>query len=57
MADKSVMAAVKGGPVKSTYAKNLRITSTGDYFNGVMVMGNSKYTLWGPKTQLHRKRS
>jgi hypothetical protein len=49
VADKSVMAAVKGGPVKSTYAKNLRITSTGDYFNGVMVMGNSKYTLWGPR--------
>jgi hypothetical protein len=46
---KSVMSAVKGGPVTATSAKNLRLKSTGDYFNGVMTMGAVKYTLWSPK--------
>lgn len=48
VADKSVMAAVKGNPTK-TSARNLEIKSTGDYFNGIMTMGSATYTLWSPK--------
>lgn len=49
VAAKSVLSAVKGGPVTGTSAKNLVLRSTGDYFNGVMTMGSAHYTLWSPK--------
>ncbi|OFW61866.1 MAG: hypothetical protein A2133_02635 [Actinobacteria bacterium RBG_16_64_13] len=41
---KSVLAAVKGTVTRSA-ATNLEIVSTGDYFNGVMFMGDSNYVL------------
>ncbi len=45
---KSVLAAVQAGTVTDTYASGLKMTSTGDYFNGVMFMGDSNYVLYNP---------
>ncbi len=42
---KSVAAAAVGGTVTDTEAKNLSITSKGDNFNGIVVVGDSKYTI------------
>jgi hypothetical protein len=44
----SVLAAVQGGTVTDTAATNLKMTSTGDYFNGVMFTGDANYTLYSP---------
>jgi hypothetical protein len=49
--NRSVWAAVSGGPVTNSSAKNLRVTSTGENFNGVFVT-DAPYTLWGPKINL-----
>ena len=48
VANRSVMSAVKGGSVSATSAENLVLASTGDYFNGVMVDGDTTYTLTSP---------
>lgn len=42
-AHKSVLAALRGGRITSTEAKNLRINSTGEAFNGVYVAGGTYY--------------
>ena len=44
----SVLATIQAGTVTDTYARDLEMTSTGDYFNGVMFMGDSNYTLYSP---------
>ncbi|MDX6351856.1 MAG: hypothetical protein QOF84_6646, partial [Streptomyces sp.] len=44
---KSVLAAVVGGRLTDTYAKNIRLTSTGEAFNGLYADGGS-YTLDHP---------
>lgn len=43
MPEKSVSAAVSGGTVTDTIAKNVRITSEGERFNGIIATGDSKY--------------
>jgi hypothetical protein len=48
VAEKSVLTAVQAGTVTDTYARGLKMTSTGDYFNGVMFMGDSNYVLYSP---------
>ena len=45
---KSVPAAVASGEVTDAGAKNLKIISKGEMFNGVIVAGDSKYTLDNP---------
>jgi hypothetical protein len=50
--EKSVAASVMGGDVSGTQARNISITSKGDKFNGVIVTGNSRYTLTNPVIQL-----
>jgi hypothetical protein len=47
----SVLAAATGGPVTATAASNLRITSTGECFDGVFADGGS-YTLQCPVISL-----
>ncbi|MCE5252758.1 MAG: hypothetical protein LLG45_00890 [Actinomycetia bacterium] len=47
VAERSVPAAVSG-KITDASAGDLRITSTGDYFNGVMFMGDAAYTLLRP---------
>lgn len=44
---KSVLAAVVGGKLTDTYAKNISLTSTGEVFNGVYADGGS-YTVEHP---------
>ncbi|TDU03141.1 hypothetical protein EDD99_1558 [Streptomyces sp. 846.5] len=44
---KSVLAGVVGGQVTDAYARNIRLASTGEAFNGVYVAGGS-YTLRSP---------
>jgi hypothetical protein len=44
VADKSVAAAVEGGTVTDTAAKDLKITSVGPNFNGIIVTGDKKST-------------
>lgn len=46
--DKSVAASVKGGTVTDTSASDVRITSVGDRFNGIMVTGDSRYSINNP---------
>jgi len=43
-ADKSVAAAVAGGTVTDASATDIKITSVGEKFNGIMVTGDSKST-------------
>jgi hypothetical protein len=47
--EKSVAAAVIGGRVTDEAAKFIKIRSVGDEFNGVIVSGDSEYTLERPK--------
>jgi hypothetical protein len=47
--EKSVAAAVVGGKVTDEAAKHVKIRSVGDEFNGVIVSGDSEYTLERPK--------
>lgn len=44
----SVIAAWQAGTVTDTSASNLKMTSAGDYFNGIMFMGDANYTLYDP---------
>jgi hypothetical protein len=50
MADKSVAAAVVGGTVTDTSAKDVMITSAGPNFNGIIVTGDTKssYSIINP---------
>ena len=52
MPEKSVEAAVVGGEVTDTAAKDIRITSVGDKFNGIIIEGNSKYSIVNPVINL-----
>lgn len=52
VADQSVDAAVVGGKVTDTYAKNVNITSNNEKFNGIIATGNSKYTIDKPVINL-----
>ena len=45
VAEKSVPAAVTSGKVTNTSAKNVKITSVGDRFAGIMVSDHSTYTI------------
>lgn len=45
MKEKSVEAAVVGENVTNTSAKDVSITSVGDNFNGIIVRGNSTYSI------------
>lgn len=51
-AEKSVASAVMEGEVTDTYAKDIKITSVGDKFNGIMVTGDSKYSIRNPVIQM-----
>lgn len=51
VADESVLSAVVGGKVTATEAKEVRITSTGECFDGVYV-SDSAYTLTRPTITL-----
>ena len=46
---KSVAAGVVGGEMTDTEAKNITITSKGEKFNGIIITGDSKYTLESPE--------
>ncbi|MFC7264372.1 hypothetical protein [Streptomyces lutosisoli] len=46
---KSVLANVKGGSATNTAATGIRLTSTGEAFNGVYVTGGGTYTLKNAK--------
>lgn len=50
--EKSVSAAVTGGPVTDESAKEIGITSVGENFNGIVVSGNSRYSVENPKIHL-----
>lgn len=50
--DRSVPAAVAGGLVNGKVAKDVTITSRGALFNGIMVAGNSSYTIDHPRIDL-----
>jgi len=50
--EKSIAAYVVGGQVTDSQAKDISITSKEDKFNGVIVTGNSKYTLTNPTIYL-----
>ena len=52
MKEKSVEAAVIGGAVTDTSAKDVSITSVGDNFNGIIVQGNSTYSIDNAKINL-----
>jgi hypothetical protein len=47
--ERSVAAAVVGGKVTDDAAKYVKLRSVGDEFNGVIVSGDSAYTLERPK--------
>lgn len=47
--EKSVLAAVAEGEVSGSAASNVRITSIGEKFNGIIVTGDSKYAITNPK--------
>jgi hypothetical protein len=49
VSEKSVAAAVVGGKVTDSYAKNIKIRSIGDEFNGIIVSGDSQYKIRHPK--------
>jgi len=44
VSEKSVPSAVAGGTVTDTSAKDIKITSIGESFNGIIVAGDSKYS-------------
>jgi hypothetical protein len=46
--EKSVPASVVGGTVTDTSATDVRITSVGDKFNGIIVTGDSRYAINNP---------
>ena len=46
-AGKSVLAAVRGGQLRDTFARNVSLTSRGEAFNGFYVAGGA-YTLTSP---------
>ena len=48
--DKSVLSAVQGGQIRKTFAKNIKVTSTGDCFNGLFLAGD--YKVWGLKMDM-----
>jgi len=50
--EKSVEAAAVGGKVTNDSAKDVSITSVGKNFNGIIVKGNSTYTIDNPKIKL-----
>jgi len=54
VAEKSVAAAVAGGKVTDTSAKDLKITSNEGYFNGIIVTGKSRssYSIINPVINL-----
>jgi hypothetical protein len=47
--EKSVAAAVVGGKVTDDDATHIKIRSVGDEFNGIIVTGDSEYTLRRPR--------
>lgn len=47
--EKSVAAAVAGGEVTDSYAQNVKITSVGENFNGIVVTGDSTYAINNPR--------
>lgn len=47
-AEQSVAAAVASGTVTGSEAKNVKITSRGEAFNGIVVKGNTTYTITKP---------
>jgi hypothetical protein len=54
VADKSVAAAVKGGTVDDTSVKDVRISSVGEEFNGIIATGDTRasYTISNPVINL-----
>jgi hypothetical protein len=48
MPEKSVAASVGGGTVNDASASDVKITSVGDKFNGIIVTGDSRYTVNNP---------
>ena len=50
--EKSVTSAVVGGRYDGNSAQDIKITSHEDMFNGVIVTGNSKYTLERPVIEM-----
>lgn len=46
--EKSVIASVVGGTVTDTSASDVKITSIGDKFNGIIVTGDSRYSINNP---------
>ena len=52
VAEKSVSAAMFGGPVTDTSADDVKITSAGENFNGIIVTGDSKYSINNPDIKL-----
>jgi hypothetical protein len=49
----SVTTAIMGGTVTDTAATDVKIDSEGDYFNGIVVGGNSTYTIANPEITLN----
>jgi hypothetical protein len=52
MPGESVASAVAGGTVTNTAAENVKITSVGERFNGIVISGNSTYTIENPVINL-----
>jgi hypothetical protein len=52
MPDESVPSAIVGGSVSNTSAENVKITSVGERFNGIVIGGNSTYTIKNPTINL-----
>lgn len=50
--EQSVPAAVSGGTVSDSAANNINITSTAERFNGIIIAGNSTYTINQPNIRL-----
>jgi hypothetical protein len=50
--EKSVAASVVGGTVTDASASDVKITSIGDKFNGIIVTGDSKYSINNPVINL-----
>jgi hypothetical protein len=50
--EKSVAAAVVGGKVTDTSATDVKITSVGPQFNGIIIGGDSKYSIINPVIKL-----
>jgi len=52
VAEKSVAATVAGGKVTDTSANDIKITSNEEKFNGIMITGDSRYSVRNPKISL-----